>query len=357
MDSNNVPPEAENASIDMIHITLKVLDHNDRQAIISRLHLYAAQYNERPFPKMKCQHAVNLSYKPEYTNKRLLFCVNTNNPNRPFVQMFFNPNGLLPEDLKLLVNNIKFILGDTLFYKLYSESNVSRLDIALDIKNITFDDLAFNRNLQRSGGGHFSHDKDGRIGSFYIGSKTSNLRYRIYNKTKQLFDKKGIASSCPLTRIEAGIKVKQPLGMIADINNPYERFDVFKLSSMIADKRLPICVADSIHFRGLPAVLQLLGDNERKAMEQLLKDYKVEIPPAEEVFGLWKQECASFLKLFRPPVQKGKVRSFSDLSPRKVAAKDIDEDMYYFHAEEHKGRIDGKWITYVDPYTVNKKAA
>jgi len=351
MTGNNVPPETENVSIDKIHITQKLTEPHHRRAIVSRMYEYAAKYNEQPFPKMNCQHAVVLNYKPEYKNNRLLFCVNTNNPNRPFVQMFFNPSCLLPEDLDIVVNNIRFILGDRLFYKLFSEGNVSQLDIAFDIKNITFDDLVFNRNRQRSGGGHFSHDKDGRIGTYYIGSESSDLRYRIYNKTKQLFDKKGIDAPYPITRIEAEIKINQPLRMIANIKNPFERFDVFKLSDMIADKRLPICVADSIHFRGLPAVLQLLGDNERKAMEQLLTDYKVEIPPADEVFGLWKQECASFLKLFRPPV-----RSFSKLNPRKDVTED-KEFFYYLHAEQRSCRIDGERQTYVEPYTDSKAAA
>jgi len=350
MIGNNLPPETDNVSIDMIHLNLKVTEPHHRQATISQMYEYAEQHNEQPFRKMGCQHAVNLIYKPEYKNNRLLFCINTNNPNRPFVQIFLNPGCLLPEDLDIVINKIRFILGNTLFNKLYSEGNVSRLDIAFDIKNITFDDLAFNRNLQRSGGGHFSHGKSGRIETFYIGSKTSNLRYRIYNKSKQLFDKKGINASCPLTRIEAEIKVNQPLRMITNIKNPLERFDVFKLSGMIADKRLPTCVADSIHFRGLPAVLQLLGDSERKAMEQLLKVYKVEMPPAEEVFGLWKQKCDAFLKLFRPPV-----RSFSKLNPRKAVIED-EEFFHYLHAEQRSCRIAGERQTYVEPYTASKAA-
>jgi len=351
MIGNNLTPETENVSIDMILINLNIPE-SMRQDIISRMHLYAAEHNEQPYTTKGYPLAVNLLYKPEYKYKRVLFCINTNNPNRPCLHLSFNPSGLAGEDLVLLRDNIRYLLGDFLFYKLYSEGKVSRLDIAFDIKNIIYEDLTFNRKLQRASG-YYKARMDGMMGEMKLGEDTSKLQFRIYSKSNH----RAGSFAYPVTRIEAEVKVNKVLRFITNIKNPFVGIGVYKLSHLLADKRLPVAVADSIFLRGLTAVLQLLKGDERKALEQLLTEHKIEIPPAEEVFGLWKTECDSFLELFRPPVQKGNVRSFSDLSPRKVAAKDIDEDMYYFHAEQRSCRINSVRYTYVEPYTVNKKAA
>jgi len=353
MYSNKLPPETENVSIDMINLNLNVPE-SMRLAIISKMYDYAAKHEAQPFRKMGCQYVVNLLYKPEYKNKRLLFCINSNNPNRPFVQMAFNPSGLTTSDLQLLVNNIKILLGDILFNKLYSEGNVSRLDIAFDIKNIIFEDLLFNRKLQRTCG-YYKSNMNGTLGSVKLGSDTSKLQLRIYSKTKKDIAKKINTPPYPVTRIEAVVSVNQKLANIKTIKNPFKGLGVYKQSHLYADKRLPVCIGAAIFLHGLTPLLQQMEGHERQALEQLLTDHKIEMPPAEEVFGLWQKECDSFLELFRPPLSK--VRSFSDLSPRKVAAEDVDEYLYYFHAEQLSGRLNGNWIDYVEPYTANKIAA
>lgn len=140
-----------------------------------------------------------------------------------------------------------YLLGSK-YEDFFLKSNVARLDIAADFKNLKMDDLV-RRNLKQRRSGMY-WDQHGNTQTIYLGDPTSNVLLRIYDKTAKAKSKGKSVDIEPVTRIETTIKPHCSFRDIPKISNPFEGLMIYKLSDLIADQRLPISFCDTLSTKG-----------------------------------------------------------------------------------------------------------
>jgi len=331
-DTQELKPDIESVVTDMLNINLKVAEIEEA-GIIKRMKLKASEYDKKPFYKNGYKHAIPLLFDidDKHRDKRQLICAHHTSNNRPFIHISLNPSGLTKKERKDIAKNLKYLLGKNVYPRLYTNGKVSRLDIACDLKNIIFEDLVFNRNRQRSSA-YFSLGADGKMGSVYLGDKSSNLRYRIYDRNSKDKSKGIIPKKYPVLRIEAEIKTTLAVCDIHEVSNPFSGISIYKTSHLIDDNRIPFSFCDSICRRGLTGALQLLSENERKEVNSLLSDHAFKISQSEEIFDLWVNESKKLLKVLCPQKKKQgtlavRKMGFMNLRIPKMTEEEIEEDM------------------------------
>ncbi|WP_220635663.1 replication initiation factor domain-containing protein [Georgfuchsia toluolica] len=132
---------------------------------------------------------------------------------------------------------------------------------------------------------------DSYLGTTYLGSNTSGLRFRLYDKAKQLNDtgKSTFTKIFPHTRIEA---VMRRLGVapvdLIKMKNPFKKMliaDLAKAQSACADEEWQNFMSESQQ-EGVPAALSKLPANKRKKYLGMLDDMQVPWWNPDEV---WKE--------------------------------------------------------------------
>jgi hypothetical protein len=186
-------------------------------------------------------------------------------------------------------------LLDTKYKEFFFNSNVTRLDIAADFRNLYIDDLVCRNLRQRRSAAYYN--QSGRTESIYLGHRKSIIQMRIYDKTAKNRSKGNFAETEQVTRIEATVNPGCSFADIAKIKNPFDGLMIYKLSDLIADQRLPFSFCDSIHHRGLTATLNLLKPDEREAVKTLLDEHVYQGFPADEIFRQWKLSLRKLLPL------------------------------------------------------------
>lgn len=92
-------------------------------------------------------------------------------------------------------------------------------------------------------------------GTLYLGHKYGARSYRIYDKRKQLFEKKAVDLDHDLTRIEVTLrKTKKTLGQFSTLCDPFGNLLVVRKSSVIAlQKKCPTSIELNVFAKGLLA--------------------------------------------------------------------------------------------------------
>lgn len=109
-------------------------------------------------------------YEWSYIVSNSIFVQESNAKDRTNVRIEFNPNNIDEQEEKLLFNYLSCI----------KYAKLSRLDIAIDLGNIDINDLDIVDPNNRKH--HVYYDKKGKIESYYIGTRNSDLFFRIYDK-------------------------------------------------------------------------------------------------------------------------------------------------------------------------------
>lgn len=132
----------------------------------------------------------------------------------PAISIEFSPYKLSQDDWAE-ANGVLTMLG---LENISATFRLASVEIALDVA-LPIAELAFFAPGVKSADPTYLQS-----GTHYIGSRLGHRRFRIYDKTKHLREKKGIKLSSPRTRIEAvhqGLKL--PLGELHTLENPFGR--------------------------------------------------------------------------------------------------------------------------------------
>jgi hypothetical protein len=126
---------------------------------------------------------------------------------------------------------------------------------------------------------HIHKEDDGHLGTTYLGSNTSDLRFRLYDKYKQLHDtgKATFTKVLPHTRIES---VVRRLGVapadLIEMENPFKKLliaDLVKAYSASKDADWQNFISESLTEEGVPYALAKRPMNKRKKYMAML-DYR-----------------------------------------------------------------------------------
>lgn len=91
----------------------------------------------------------------------------------------FNPAKLSEVDMSALAGHMSVLLKDG-FLTLLKDGWVSYMEIDIDIRGVSFDDYMYLDSSLRA-----ANDAYEPVGTMYIGSKKSNRRFRVYDKSRE----------------------------------------------------------------------------------------------------------------------------------------------------------------------------
>lgn len=302
-DSNhNIEPELVRVCTDMIYVNLQVKNEDHQEELRQNLEQYSKECGVPVFSKQGYKQVIQLM--KEEQSKGINYCIDHKYPNRGYVHLQGNTSELDKPMATSLSGDLKYLLGDR-YPDFIRKSTVTRLDIAADFINLKMDDISIKNLRQRRSQANWG--QNGQLQTLYIGHSKSDIMFRMYDKTAEIKAKsrsrsKGTvdADEPQVTRIEASINPKCSFNRIAKIDNPFEGLEIYKLSYLVADRRLPFSFSDSIHYRGLTATLKLLEPSERKAVKKLLDDHVYQDFPADEIFQQWLQSLKTLNPLKVP---------------------------------------------------------
>ena len=285
IDKVTIKPKLVSVHTDMLNINLPIRNNRDKSTIQHNIQDIANEYGIVPFYKYGYRSTIPLLQKEQ--SKTILFCTNHKYQNRSYIHLQLNPSELTKELTTLLRSDLDYILPGYLYVNLCYNSNVTRMDIAADFKNIKVDDFVFTNARQRISGMYF--DQYGKTKTVYLGDNKCNIQIIIYDKTAKKRSLGHSTEEVQKTRIEIKTTPNCPLKDITKIGNPFKGLKVYKLSHLIADNRLPLSFCDSLKIRGLTATLRQLDKNDRKYVEALLSEYAYKGFPTDEIFTQWKK--------------------------------------------------------------------
>jgi hypothetical protein len=292
MKHTDSQPFLKSVTTDMLNINLQIKD-SYKSILRDNLKQLCLEYGINSFSKYGYANVVQLL--KEEQGKTILYCIDHRYSDRAYIHLQLNPSELDKTLTKSLRGDLDYLLGDK-YAEFFLHSNVTRLDIAADFLNLHIDDLLFLNPRQRRSGAFW--DQHGNTSTIYLGHNKSKIQMRVYNKTAQSRkNSDGDCSQDPVTRIEATVNPQCPLRDIHRISNPFEGLQVYKLSHLIADDRLPFSFCDSIHQRGLTATLRMLKPDEKLAVKALLQEHVYQDFPAQKIFEQWKKSLRNLVPL------------------------------------------------------------
>jgi hypothetical protein len=205
-----------------------------------------------------------IGYYPQKNIKIADIEVGQRYKNRYF-KLSLYPSKFAGNDFSYLKDLINGMLPDFDYGKLFFESRVSYIELACD--SLTYPAHSFipyRRNINYSK----IFNDNGSKGTTYLGSIKSDLRFRIYDKAKQLMDTSKSSPHKLHTRIESSIRKLKlaPSELLLKLPNPFMKLEISDIAIARSISKdldweffLDMCISE-----GSAAALASLTKNKRK---------------------------------------------------------------------------------------------
>lgn len=244
-------------------------------------------------------------FKPaQWRGYKLAYCLSLKETySKPLIQIFpketswahvarveFNPTKLGAAGLEELGFTLGMLFFGDLDY-VWKHGRVTRLDVAIDLHNVTLSELHF---LKSWGTTQKSFSQDGQIETVYLGKSTSQ-QTKIYDKCAQL----GIQGTQPVTRIERQLKLNSSLHKITDVSFPFKHLTLVENWPKAPDGIEPWLwgmIADSIEVRGPVATLANLPNDLQKKALKAIKQETSSVWQPELFWSHWPNVVSQFSK-------------------------------------------------------------
>lgn len=219
-----VKPQVGALFIDKISLTLDVPKQKQIE-IVSKLKILNDNHGLYFKHSSTYKYSVNISLDDIMGNpSKIIFqCAPTTaNKNKKirFIRVEWNPSKINSSVVKSTLNQI--LPG--IFHSLQSEGNITRIDLATDIKHVKPGNLLFYYPYIQCSQNYF---KSGRIESAYLGTKDSDRQIVLYDKKEEQKKKnKKLPFPYPLplldlTRLEIRIRKAMSFAELLKIENPF----------------------------------------------------------------------------------------------------------------------------------------
>lgn len=239
--------------------------------------------------------SLRLHISPQKKREIALLELGTTKQKHRWFKLRLYPNNFHGKEFEIVQEAMETLLPGFEYLKLFYSAKVSRVDLAIDSYSHDLDQLTpYHPNLKTSG----RHvDKNGILGTLYLGGRSSALRYRIYDKKKHLKEKKSVVSAwTKFTRFEAMIRRTglPASALLGALENPFSSLSVVMTEK--AKKLYP----DDFPWRGFlkrskiegsPAALSLESPTARKKYRARLVSLGFKLPnswPGSLAAALWR---------------------------------------------------------------------
>ena len=148
--------------------------------------------------------------------------IGTSKHKQHWFKLTLFPNNFRGIEFELLQDHLLALLPDFNYAKLFHSARVTRIDLAIDCYSVSMGEVIPYRKLTRTSRRWIG--KEG-LGTLYLGSPRSALWFRVYDKKKQLVQKKGVAIKwSKMVRFEAVVrKVGCPASHLLEaLPDPFE---------------------------------------------------------------------------------------------------------------------------------------
>ncbi len=182
--------------------------------------------------------------------------------------------------------------------EVWSSFKLSKLEVAMDVK-VPLQELVcvvpkiteVNQQYQAKG-------------TLYLGHKYGARSYCIYNKRKQLLEKKAVDLDHDLSRVEVRLRnIKKPLGEFSTLCQPFGNLLVVRKSSVIAlQKKTPTSIELNVFSKGLLAggvaqnIYLDMDSYSRKLLLKRLKSVALNLNGTTDNWNGWVKRQAEMLE-------------------------------------------------------------
>ena len=219
--------------IDRINISISIGSKELYSFALEQLYgIKELQTNLVPHGKFKIakyKYLTRLDYYPTEKNKIADIEVGTTKSKHRYFRLGLYPSKFGAGEFEHFKEVLALLLPEFDYQKLYKTGRVSYIELAADsLSHIIHSFIPFRSRCSCS---FIFVDKNGKAGTTYIGSKTSNLRFCIYDKHKQLTESNAPATYDKHTRIEARSRHigLMPCELLEKMSNPFEKLEIADL--------------------------------------------------------------------------------------------------------------------------------
>lgn len=280
--------------VDRIGITGKIPSQDLYKHLFAQLHsMKEEQKTLLPTGKVivrKNKYSIRLDYYTAFTLKKagrrkiadLTLGAYKNSGKKTggrYITLTLYPSQFRGEEFAHFKNIFNTLFDPVTYPQLYQTGKVNYLELAVDShthKHHSF--LPYRKYCAKSS---IFKEADGYLGSTYIGSVSSNLRFRVYDKYKQLLDtgKPVVTKGLPHTRIEVVMRrMGIPPAKIVELEkNPFKSLliaDLQKSATASLEKDWQMFIADCL-CDGAPSALAKRPMNIRKKYLAMLDSRQV----------------------------------------------------------------------------------
>jgi hypothetical protein len=268
-------------SIDKLSITYRDPQPINVQIVNNRLveAVESGQYpgSRRTWGK-KYKHQIEVPILGDYSNPgTLLFQTGPFLPGAGDYRLEFNPARVGPAGVASVIDIMDSISGGN-GKEFFYNGTVTRIDIALDLPNLSLNDLIIWKKQQRIHG--IYTNQKGNPATIYLGQARSSPT-AVYGKSEKNGD--------PYLRIEARPKPRCHGHDLAQLRNPFDKLRMVHTSSLLPliDEPYPETFIDSIRLRGFGHALSTRPLKQRRAIKALLDEPSLSLLPTSE--QIWEQ--------------------------------------------------------------------
>jgi len=228
----------------------------------------------------------HLTFQKFIKGSPVLFEVKPKDKSRPFFRLKFNPSKLGADG----IDTLKSIVDCMIYYgwqHLLKVGRITRIDIAVDVENISLDGLSICPNMPLKS---TIYERSGLTGTIYLGSSKSPKQWRIYNKTMEQCEKGKQVDGPTIVRIERTIRTSVKMFNIVKLKNPFDDIAVGAFPACpnkVSEKHWAMFL-DSCKLRGANSALALVSDKKtRSKYRKVLKNAKFDWWDSEDLLFKW----------------------------------------------------------------------
>ena len=257
---------------------------------------YSAINDKAAFQAAKySQYKINVLMALSSSAHRVLLQMDPKHPEKyPFARFECNSVKLGDGGLAEFAANC-ISLFDTGHEYVWEHGNVSRMDVAIDLHDVTVGQLRF---LSKGWTTQKTVDTGGQFQTIYIG-KSTGQQTKVYNKLLQL----KLSASMPVTRIERSLKPSQSLATLHTLKNPFGHLTLahaFPKAPQAIDPYLWDLISDAITMRGPAGALSLLPKALRRKIVKHLDTTSPDYWTPDKFWKDWPDAVAPLYAAFAP---------------------------------------------------------
>lgn len=221
--------------VDRIHLTVGIGDQSLYKFILGQLYFMVekdTQCQLVPHGKITIkpeQYVTRLSYYPSKDRQIASITIGTTKMKHKYFTLSLFPSKFSANEFEVLREVVGLLLPDVSYANLYQTARVSYLELAVDsLSHAAHTFIPFRSRCNIS---NIHQDKAGMMGTTYLGSATSGMLCRVYDKRKQLLESNLQAPYQIQTRIEAVLRHTglKPCELGEKMKNPFARIEIADL--------------------------------------------------------------------------------------------------------------------------------